>query len=318
MVSVIVPVYNAENFLEEAIESVINQTYTAIEVLLIDDGSTDGSLDICNEYAQKDSRVRVFHKKNEGVSSARNVGITEARGEWILFVDSDDYIRKDMIEILLKHSDGMDRVVCGYKWILRDGRYKDCFLAEKACYDTDSLRFRENFDLIYKVAMYTVWNGIYRKESIEHFFNEELLCDEDPLFNLDYMTSFKKMCIIPDILYFYRIDTENSLTKKIQSDIPEHVECIYEYLKILLGDSFSKQKNTILSSIVGRMYVWMEFIVRTDKIPFIAKKYMIENAISKDYFKESNIPIELYDEKYRLLWNYAEKGQLEEVIKLLA
>ena len=62
----------------------------------------------------------------------------------------------------------------------------------------------------------------------------------------------------------------------------------------------------------------MEFIVRTDKIPFIAKKYMIENAISKDYFKESNIPIELYDEKYRLLWNYAEKGQLEEVIKLLA
>jgi Glycosyltransferases involved in cell wall biogenesis len=94
LISVIVPVYKAEEFLPKCINSILSQTYTNFELLLIDDGSPDNSGKICDEHASKDSRVRVFHKQNGGVSSARNLGLREARGEWISWVDADDWIEK--------------------------------------------------------------------------------------------------------------------------------------------------------------------------------------------------------------------------------
>jgi len=97
--SVIVPVYNAEKYLDKCIQSILNQDYKNIEVILIDDGSLDNSGNICDEYAKVDSRVKVVHKKNGGVSSARNCGIDIATGEFIMFVDSDDYIEYNMIQI---------------------------------------------------------------------------------------------------------------------------------------------------------------------------------------------------------------------------
>lgn len=100
-VSIIVPVYNEEKHLNRCIDSVLSQTYSELELLLIDDGSTDSSGAICDEYAQKDSRVRVFHEKNGGVSKARNLGISKANAEWIMFLDSDDYLIKDALDVLI-------------------------------------------------------------------------------------------------------------------------------------------------------------------------------------------------------------------------
>ena len=97
-ISVIIPVYNTEKFLHRCIDSILTQTYTDFELLLIDDGSKDSSGSICDEYAEKDSRVRVFHKENGGVSSARNLGLDNAWGEWITFVDSDDYIEENFLK----------------------------------------------------------------------------------------------------------------------------------------------------------------------------------------------------------------------------
>ena len=102
MISIIVPVYNTEKYLRRCIDSVLAQTYQDFELLLIDDGSKDSSGAICDEYAAQDARVRVFHKENGGVSSARNVGLDNARGEWITFVDADDWIESDMLELLLR------------------------------------------------------------------------------------------------------------------------------------------------------------------------------------------------------------------------
>lgn len=98
MISIIVPVYNTEKYLDQCIQSILSQTYTDYELLLVDDGSTDSSGVICDRYAEQDSRVREFHKPNGGVSSARNMGLDNARGEWIGWVDSDDYIDADMYE----------------------------------------------------------------------------------------------------------------------------------------------------------------------------------------------------------------------------
>lgn len=100
LISVIVPIYNAEQYLEKCIDSIINQTYTNFEIILVNDGSTDNSGSICDEYAKKDSRIRVIHKENGGLSSARNVGLDNANGEYVSFVDSDDWIEQDMLETL--------------------------------------------------------------------------------------------------------------------------------------------------------------------------------------------------------------------------
>ncbi|MDE6851318.1 MAG: glycosyltransferase [Lachnospiraceae bacterium] len=114
LISVIVPVYNVKNYLHRCIDSIINQTYSNLEIILIDDGSTDDSGQICDSYQDIDKRIRVFHKKNGGASSARNLGLDKARGEFIGFVDSDDYIRKDMYESLYSGmKDDVDIVCCG-------------------------------------------------------------------------------------------------------------------------------------------------------------------------------------------------------------
>ena len=101
-ISIIVPVYNVEQYLQSCIDSIITQTYTDWELLLVDDGSPDRSGEICDEYAKKDNRIRVFHKRNGGVSSARNLGLDKAQGEWVTFIDADDYILSDFIKGLYK------------------------------------------------------------------------------------------------------------------------------------------------------------------------------------------------------------------------
>ena len=101
LISVIVPIYNVESYLEQCIKSIINQTYKNIEIILIDDGSTDKSPKICDKYKQKDSRIIVVHKQNTGVSATRNIGLELSKGKWIAFVDSDDWIEKEYLEELL-------------------------------------------------------------------------------------------------------------------------------------------------------------------------------------------------------------------------
>ena len=118
MVSCIIPVYNTQTYLPRCIESVLAQTFVDWEMLLIDDGSTDASGSICDEYAAKDERIRVFHKENGGISSARNVGLNYAQGEWIFFVDSDDSLPKTSLESLLSRSSDANIIAGGFFFVL--------------------------------------------------------------------------------------------------------------------------------------------------------------------------------------------------------
>lgn len=121
-ISVIVPVYNVKSLLPRCIDSLLNQQFTDYELLLIDDGSTDGSGDICDKYGKKDSRIKVIHKSNEGVSRTRNRGIDEAKGEWLTFVDSDDYVTPDYLSSLYACiGSGIDLVVQYSKHIRENG-----------------------------------------------------------------------------------------------------------------------------------------------------------------------------------------------------
>lgn len=123
LISVIVPIYNVENYLERCVVGIINQTYKNLEIILVDDGSPDNCPKMCDDFAKKDSRIRVVHKKNGGLSDARNAGMKIASGECIVFVDSDDYIHCNMIDkmygVMLK--DGSEVVSCGVKWVDEKG-----------------------------------------------------------------------------------------------------------------------------------------------------------------------------------------------------
>lgn len=154
LVSIIVPVYNVKEYLERCIQSVIEQTYVEIEIILIDDGSNDGSEDICDRFAQQDVRIKVIHKENGGLSDARNKGLEVAHGKYVCFVDSDDFINPKMIEILLK-------IIKQYKVKISAARFKKVYENEQI----------ENNSNDFEVEIYK------NEDAIEHLFTEETYCN---------------------------------------------------------------------------------------------------------------------------------------------
>lgn len=200
-ISVIIPVYNAEKYLKECIDSVLNQTFDDFEVLIINDGSTDESGKICDEYAQKDARVKVFHKENGGVSSARNLGLDNAKGEWITFVDSDDYISEDYFQPILKYCE-QDYIIVNSHEILGDKKtvYRS--------FDSQTLvldDFLNQYNLYNDFA--TPWAKFFKKEIILNNkirFNEKLSRSEDVIFNLEYIIHCKSIGISSKTSYNYR------------------------------------------------------------------------------------------------------------------
>ena len=207
-ISVIVPVYNASKFLRESVESILNQTFLELEVILIDDGSSDNSLQVCMEYQSKDSRVRVFHQNNSGVSSARNYGLEMALGEFIFFADSDDLLEINAIDILysaIKEYDG-DLVCASYYRLFSNGnKMPVCFegnikLSNEAF---ASLCYSKNLPII----LGSCWGKLYRKSIINHYklkFPIEASCYEDNIFNIAYYSKINCAVVLKDCIYNYR------------------------------------------------------------------------------------------------------------------
>ncbi len=207
IISYIVPVYNAEKYLSQCIESILSQKSTDIELILVDDGSTDGSLQICNEYKAKDSRVVVIHKENGGVSSARNKGLEAAHGKYIRFIDSDDKIGEND-EIALVKNNTSDWIIGGAlvlnenETVVRKlsfydvGVYKPCMLLYKMDCSTK------------KLILHYVWNHFYKREIIEIGklrFDEAISLGEDFLFNISYFNMCCSIqCISTNICCYYK------------------------------------------------------------------------------------------------------------------
>ena len=198
LISVIVPVYKVEKYLPECIDSILAQTYGNFELILIDDGSPDNCGKICDEYAKKDPRIKVFHKENGGVSSARNVGLDNANGEYITFVDSDDTIDKQYLELL-------------YSKILEDN-FDMCISNSK-----HELQFLGMKNILIKFLsgkIYQASYGILFKRSLMHGvrFDKRLKNNEDFLFTLRCILNCKKISSIPIRIYYYR-KNETSVTQ---------------------------------------------------------------------------------------------------------
>lgn len=228
LLSIIVPVYNAEEFLDRCIESILSQTYKSLDIIVVDDGSSDDSGKICDEYAEKDMRVRVIHKQNGGVSSARNIGIEAARGEYICFVDSDDYLERDYLEVLLetkrKYPD-FDNIWCGF-YTVRDyyKNKKETVVAEKdknySFYNLSGI-----MDLCEKWLVQMPWNKLFETKKVKEnniLFPPELSLGEDYIFNLRYLDCTNgKIVVINKPLYDYLRDGKESLDNKYYANLLE-------------------------------------------------------------------------------------------------
>ena len=281
-ISIIVPIYNCELYLERCIESIVGQTYDNIEVLLIDDGSTDSSGKICDIFAKKDSRIKVYHKKNGGVSSARNFGIEKSTGDWISFVDSDDWVEKDfcykMIDKLLDSEYNL--AICAYKRVYDSkvefqnlNKFNDCFNSSE--FLNNVLNVQTGFGFCHM--------KIYKRSLIDKIrFNEKLKVGEDALFNSNVSKKVNGI-FVNECLYNYYFNSSSLVRKYDINYVNKYNDAVAEMKKYI--ETIKKDDFLVYNYIV---YHLMLIAVNYCFHPNCKKKYAsLKNVIKIKIFNES-------------------------------
>lgn len=215
-ISIIIPVYNAAEYLEKCVKSVISQTYKNLEIILIDDGSTDESGYICKKISDKDNRVKVIYQKNSGVSVARNNGIDNSTGEYITFIDADDYIESNYCEVLLNS-------------LIRnsaDVSYSNDFCKKNMNNNEEFIWEREEYDPVYKTPQYVVWGALYKRKVIGNIrFDEDLYIGEDAYFFARIVKNSNKLVCINRQLYHYIYHKNSAYNCRFDSKKITELEC---------------------------------------------------------------------------------------------
>ncbi len=261
-ISIIVPIYNAEKFLHKCINSILCQTFSDFELILVDDGSPDNSGKICDEYERRDHRVTVIHKKNGGVSSARNAGIEVAKGEYICFVDSDDYVERDYIECLVNTKSkypNIKNIWCSF-YVLSDSEDIKVNSYESGNSGKVIVVSKKQIMTIHEKWLTPMpWNKLYEAEIIKCNnikMDEELSLGEDFIFNIEYIdfANSDDILIINKPLVYYKSDNENSLDNKYYKNLLQIYQKINSQLKKYLlkwnadEEEIKKYYNTVYFS----------------------------------------------------------------------
>lgn len=229
IVSIIIPVYNAEKYIAKCLDSILVQTFTEFEVILIDDGSKDESANIYNKYAKNDCRIKPLRQENSGVSAARNKGIDTAKGKYILFVDADDYIVEDMVEKLVDAAEKTqsDLAFCGFKVLGSDLRSNDTMALCNCCGPNNDFVVSKE-EVIKRIVSTApnemlygyIWRNLFRTEVIKTNkikFIQGIKISEDFLFILEMANHSNHIVIIPEELYIYNINSGSVTSKYIPS-----------------------------------------------------------------------------------------------------
>ncbi|WP_042199052.1 glycosyltransferase family 2 protein [Paenibacillus camerounensis] len=220
MISIIVPVYNAENYIDRCIKSIQNQTYSDFELILVDDGSNDNSFEICRKYSKTDQRIKLIRTENFGVSSARNEGLRIAKGEYVGFVDSDDWIEADMYEILIRNiiEFNADISCCNY-YMNSDSSENTIENQEKYIELFNNVENCMNSFLERKIFGNSVCNKLFSTKVINHDFNESLAIGEDAIFLFESCLNSKKIISCNEAKYHYYVRigsaTKTSFSEKV-------------------------------------------------------------------------------------------------------
>lgn len=288
-ISIIVPVYNVEEFLSKCIDSILAQSYSHFELLLIDDGSKDNSGKICDEYAQKDKRIKVIHQKNAGVSAARNRGISEAKGDYICFIDADDWVNKEYLETfssLIKDS-SIDFIVSGYTYdFISSGQSIQYSIFENKANTSEEFRILLP-ELHNNNLLVSIWSKLFKKSIIDRFFlsfDTKMNYCEDAVFCWNYLLSINSIYVVENAGYHYRKDDSDTLTKKkypfeIWYDIAEKVlkanQAVIDKFKLSTNDQ-----------IMQKIYDYYLAMFLTANYSMYEKKYFRERKFRLGKWKE--------------------------------
>lgn len=279
IISVIVPVYNVEKYIKHSLDSIINQTYKYLEIILIDDGSTDKSGIICDEYSKIDKRIKVIHKNNQGAAIAKNVGLDNMTGEYFIFVDSDDYLDLKMIETLVYHLEntGSDIVECGFV-----NHYVNKNVVRKVCENEEVLSNKDYLIMFTKQwSCSLLWNKLYKAHLTKNIrFKKEKRCIDDEFYTYKVVSNANKICRITDCLYFYRKRKSSVMNNsrngyQISNDkvlfILERYNYIIEY--------FPELKNYFLDNLVNYYLILSknQFLKKEDYQ--LIKRVLVKNLI---------------------------------------
>lgn len=293
-ISVIVPVYKAEKYLHRCVDSILAQTFTDFEVLLIDDGSPDRSGEICDEYAQKDTRVRVFHKENGGVSSARNLGLDNARGEWISFIDADDYLSQGFFDI--QGNEDADIIQKSYT-IVQEENGKQ----ETRNVIAGSFNNKEDFYRFFvRKRTNALWDKIIRRKLIgDTRFNVNVHIGEDFLFFLSLLKNIKCYDFNEKGNYYYLIRSGSAM-QKINKNLRERGKIMIENINNIRAILNDKSEEMLFYGIIYQSYINTLYGYRKVLTPEslkIVKEYYERMTLAKLKFVSNSFKVRLLIKK---------------------
>ena len=275
-ISVIIPVYNKSKYLIETVNCILGQTYSDYELLLIDDGSTDDSGILCDRLLNRDNRIKVFHTENCGVGAARNLGITHASGQYICFIDADDYVDKTFLEKMLIaiESQQADLATCGYY----EKKYAS---VQKRTIENNNIE-NEIYNIIRYNVLCTSWNKLYVREKIQHLFIENLSTAEDSLFCVQYfLDNDPKIAYVNEILYGY-IRYDDGLSAHLRKGALQGVQELYKSNIKLLSKIPDKEIQTLAIHHIYKNYFYGIYTFIFENIcdhPFDRSKLAIVSKI---------------------------------------
>ena len=325
-VSIIVPVYNVENYIERCLNSLVNQTFKDIEIITINDGSTDKSLELLNKYAKEDIRISVIDLGDEGVSYCRNLGIEKANGKYIMFVDSDDWIDSSMVEVMYKKAEenNLDLVMCSYIREFKDHSKEKIFnLPQEIIYKDNEVKNELLRKLVGPIkeelsnpemldALGTVWGKLYRtdilKENKIKFVDlKEIGSAEDTLFNIFTFNYLSKVMFLNKPMYHYWRDNPKSVTSQYNPKLKEQRKVFFKYISDFIkennfGQVFKEAlNNRICTSVLGLGLIECS---KNNKISRINKIKNIKKIINEEYIRNAykNLELKYFSIHWRIFY----------------
>lgn len=320
LVSVIIPVYNVKNYLDKCLKSVVNQTYGKLEIILVDDGSTDGSDTMCDIWKKNDSRIKVIHKKNGGLSDARNVGISNAKGEYITFIDSDDFIDKDMIEGLVNgvEKNECDIGICGYYKTYLNNEY----VADSK---TDSMLMNriEAIDKMNAFGYYDVsaWGKIFKTNFFKKFKFPVGKLSEDWFIMYKIFYQAKMVFYDPRPKYHY-VQRSGGISKNNPKINYDSIEAANECMKFIKKECPEILENAVINYCIANIAVYNSCLLykKDAKEEYINIKKNFKLLMFSDnlaYKKKLQFLVFIkFNKIYNMIYvNYFKKVKYKEMIK---
>lgn len=276
LVSVIVPIYNQEAYLNTCIRTIVKQTYTNLEILLIDDGSSDNSIKICRNWEKKDKRITVIRKSNGGIADARNMGLNNATGKYICFVDADDWIEENMVENMInvfERFDQVDLVFCNYR---RVSNYEGNIVSiKKGCIKLLN-KYQVVESIIEKNILSTyVWSGMYKKKLTTSITFPKNKNYEDMYTMMEFIKPCRKLAFIDKAFYNYRINNASISHKWSLKNLADYCDASINEAKLALEISSKLRAKISNGVILDMLYVWKEALssdINEREYKYILKK----------------------------------------------